>query len=128
VGIQRSLLIVALINCIGGLVVAVWGTRVSRRLIAAGVIALLFSCYLGLTFSGKHPILQYSRPDHNNNYPETILSYKEDQTASVAVLESIQGRKLNIDGFNAAGTYHYEYMHLLAHLPVLLSPSQTPCW
>jgi len=28
------------------------------------------------------------------------------------VLESIQGRKLNIDGFNAAGTYHYEYMHL----------------
>ena len=123
VGIQHSLLIVALINCIGGLAVAAWGMRVSRRLIAAGVIALLFSCYIGLTFSGKHPILQYSRPDHNNKYPESILSYKEDQTASVAVLESIQGRKLNIDGFNAAGTYHYEYMHLLAHLPVLLSPS-----
>ena len=38
------------------------------------------------------------------------------------MIKNDRGRTLNIDGFNAAGTYRYEYMHLLAHLPLLLSP------
>jgi spermidine synthase len=122
-GIQRSLVIVAIINCIAGLAVMGWGMRVSRGRIAAGSLATIFFCLICLAFSAGHPMVLYSHAVRGVNYPVSLISYKEDRSASVAVLASNHDRKLNIDGFNAAGTWHYEYMHLLAHLPVLLSPS-----
>jgi len=122
-GIQRSLAIVAIINCCCGLVVMGRGTGVSRGRIAAGALASLLLCFVCLTFSSHHPMVLYSRAVRSAGSPVSLVSYKEDQAASVAVLKTDRGRTLNIDGFNAAGTYGYEYMHLLAHLPVLLSPS-----
>ncbi|MBN2188472.1 MAG: fused MFS/spermidine synthase [Chitinispirillaceae bacterium] len=122
-GIQRSLAIVAVINCAAGLAVMGWGMRASLVRTAAGVCTVILLFVISLVFSGRHPMVLYSHAVRNADGPVSILSYKEDQSASVAVLGSSHDRKLNIDGFNAAGTYRYEYMHLLAHLPVLLSPS-----
>jgi spermidine synthase len=49
------------------------------------------------------------------------VDYREVAGATVSVLETgTQGRLLNIDGFNTAGTYRYEYMRMLGHLPMLL--------
>jgi spermidine synthase len=122
-GIQHSILIVAIINCTAGLAVMSLGMRISGIWTASGVFALLALCIFCFKSTGKHPMIMYSHVLRKTNNPVSIVSYKEDQSASVAVLESAGDRKLNIDGFNAAGIYHYEYMHLLAHLPVLLSPS-----
>jgi spermidine synthase len=122
-GIQRSLVIVAIINCAAGLAVTGWGMRASLVRTAAGACTVILLLVTGLVLSGKNPMVMYSHTVRGGDAPVAILSYKEDQTASVAVLKTARDRKLNIDGFNAAGTYHYEYMHLLAHLPVLLSPS-----
>jgi spermidine synthase len=121
-GIQRSLAIVAIINCFAGLAVMSRGMKVPWNRIFAGALASLVLCLICLTFSGRHPMVLYSRAIRGAAHPVSVASYKEDQTASVAVLETSRGRTLNIDGFNAAGTYRYEYMHLLAHLPILLSP------
>ena len=122
-GIQRSMVIIAIINCAGGLAIMVWGMRVPKYLLAAVTCAPLLLCFFCLKFSGMHPMVLYSHVASGINKPVRLLFYKEDPAASVAVLESPRDRRLNIDGFNAAGTRHYEYMHLLAHLPVLLSPS-----
>jgi len=70
--------------------------------------------------TSPHGPLQQGNP--RDAGPVSLLSYKEDQVASVAVIKNDRGRTLNIDGFNAAGTFRYEYMHLLAHLPIVLSP------
>lgn len=120
-GIQRSLAVVAIINCAAGLAVIGWGMRVSKVRIAAGAFASMVLGFLCMEFSAGHPMVLYSHAGRGIGV--SIVSYKEDQAASVAVLQSNHDRRLNIDGFNAAGTSHYEYMHLLAHLPVLLSPS-----
>ena len=121
-GIQRSLIIVAIINCIGGIVVLMH-TKNSGKLTFAAAVVMVIIGVASLAFSGLHPMVLYSRAIRGAEGPVSLVSYKEDQVASVAVIKNIQGRTLNIDGFNAAGTYRYEYMHLLAHLPILLSPS-----
>jgi spermidine synthase len=123
IGIQRSLVVVAIINCIGGLTVMGSGLRNSRKRTIAGAVATLVMGVACLTFSGYHPMVLYSRAISDAEGPVSLVSYKEDRVASVAVIKNDRGRTLNIDGFNAAGTYRYEYMHLLAHLPILLSPS-----
>jgi spermidine synthase len=122
-GIQRSMVIIAIINCAGGLAVMVWGMRVPKYLLAAVTCVPLLLCFICLKFSSMHPMVLYSHVARGVNKSVRLLFYKEDPAASVAVLESPHDRRLNIDGFNAAGTRHYEYIHLLAHLPVLLSPS-----
>ena len=122
-GVQRSMVIVALFNCAAGWAALAWGKATSRRWmapVAAGTAAL---CFFSFVFTGKNPMVLYSRIIRGAQRPTHVLSYKEDRAASVAVLETDRGRALNIDGFNAAGTYGYEYMHLLGHLPMLLSPS-----
>jgi spermidine synthase len=121
-GIQRSLVIIAVINCIAGLAVMGYkrGTR-KRTAAAAALVSAL--AVISLTFTGRNPLVIYSRAVSSTGGPVSLESYKEDQSAGVAVLKNRTGRTLNIDGFNAAGTFRYEYMHLLAHLPVLLSPS-----
>ena len=45
-GIQRSLVIVAIINCIGGLAVMGWGMRVSRGLDRGRCVCVAVSCAL----------------------------------------------------------------------------------
>ena len=122
-GIQRSLAVVAIVNCIGGLIVMARAPKNSRKRIvsaAAATVAIGGAC---LVFSGLHPMVLYSRAVRGAEGPVSLVSYKEDRVASVAVIKNDRGRTLNIDGFNAAGTFRYEYMHLLAHLPILLSPS-----
>ena len=122
-GIQHSLVIVAIINCIGGIVALAHAPKNSgKRTVAAIALTVIIGAAC-LAFSGLHPMVLYSRAVRGAEGPASLVSYKEDQVASVAVIKNIQGRTLNIDGFNAAGTYRYEYMHLLAHLPILLSPS-----
>jgi spermidine synthase len=120
-GIQRSLLIIALINFSAGLTVLRLGAKVSRVRIAAATFASVLLCVVCLLYFDSRPMVLYGLRYKNESV--SVISYKEDQTASVAVLKTNRDRKLNIDGFNAAGTYRYEYMHLLAHLPVLLSQS-----
>lgn len=119
VGIQRSLVVVALVNCFVGLAVLRWGAKVARSRVAGGVIVLLVVSVIFLRYSATHPMVLCVRAARGTDV--IVTSYREDQAASVAVLTSPRERRLNIDGFNAAGTHHYEYMHLLAHLPVLLS-------
>ena len=122
-GAQRSLVVVAIVNCIGGLIVLVRAPKNSwKRTIACAMatVVLVVAC---LAFSGHYPMVLYSRAVRGASGPVSLVSYKEDQVASVAVIKNDRGRTLNIDGFNAAGTYRYEYMHLLAHLPLLLSQS-----
>lgn len=119
-GIQRSLVIVAIINGAAGLAVMGYGMR--KRAAAGAVLAVVLSA-LTLSFTVRHPMVTFSRAVRNADGPVSLVSYREDRSASVAVLKTGTGRTLNIDGFNAAGTYRYEYMHLLGHLPVLLSPS-----
>ena len=122
-GVQRSLVIVGLANCAAGWAVQAWGKGRSRRWTAAGAAMTAAVCFFSIVFIGNNPMVLYSRVIRGAQCPTHVLSYKEDRAASVAVLETGRGRALNIDGFNAAGTYGYEYMHLLGHLPVLLSPS-----
>jgi len=122
-GIQRSLVVVAIVNCIGGLVVMGGVAKNSRKWTVAAALATVVMAAVCLTFSGRHPMVLYSRAVRGAEGPVSLVSYKEDQVASVAVIKNNRGRMLNIDGFNAAGTFRYEYMHLLAHLPLLLSPS-----
>jgi len=123
-GIQRSLVIVAIVNCICGIVVLMRVPKNSGKWIFAATAATVITGTAGVAFSGLHPMVIYSRMFRQTSGHVSIVSYKEDQVASVAVIKNIKGRMLNIDGFNAAGTYRYEYMHLLAHLPLFLSPSQ----
>jgi spermidine synthase len=122
-GIQRSLVVVALVNCIAGLMVMVSALKNSWKRTVAATVAAVSMAAACLTFSGRHPMILYSRAIRDAQGPVSLVSYKEDQVASVAVIKNNRGRTLNIDGFNAAGTFRYEYMHLLAHLPLLLSPS-----
>jgi spermidine synthase len=122
-GIQRSLVIVAIINCIGGFIVIGRMPKNSGKWTLGAAVITVIMGVAGLAFSGLHPMVLYSRAIRGAEGPVSLVSYKEDQVASVAVIKNVQGRTLNIDGFNAAGTYRYEYMHLLAHLPILLSPS-----
>ena len=121
-GIQRSLVIVAIVNCIGGFAVLAHMPKNSRKWTVAAAVTTVVMAVACFAFSGLHPMVLYSRVIRGDAGPVSLLSYKEDQVASVAVIKNDRGRTLNIDGFNAAGTYRYEYMHLLAHLPLLLSP------
>ena len=121
-GIQRSFLPIALFSCAAGVAAL---AAAARRLpaIAAGLVATAALFALSALFTGRNPMILYSSVVRESEGPISLISCWEDRTASVAVLKTEQGRVLNIDGFNAAGTWRYEYMHLLAHLPVLLSPS-----
>ena len=121
-GIQRSLVIVAIVNCIGGLAVLAHMPKNSRIWTVAAAVTTVVMAVACFAFSGLHPMILYSRVIRGDAGPVSLVSYKEDQVASVAVIKNDRGRTLNIDGFNAAGTFRYEYMHLLAHLPLLLSP------
>ena len=121
-GIQRSLVVVAIVNCIGGLVVLGHVPKNPRKWIVAAALTTVVMAVACFAFSGHHPMVLYSRVIRGDAGPVSLLSYKEDQVASVAVIKNDRGRTLNIDGFNAAGTFRYEYMHLLAHLPIVLSP------
>ena len=87
-GIQGSLAIVAIINCSGGLAVMAWGKRVSRGRIAACALVSLLLCFVCLTFSSRHPMVLYSRAGPRHDFPVSLVSYKEDQTASVAILKT----------------------------------------
>ena len=122
-GIQRSLVIIAFLNCAAGLAVVHRGIRRSWRTTAAGAAAAAALFVLSIVFIGRNPMILYSRVVRGAARAVSVVSYREDPTASVAVLKTDRGRNLTIDGFNAAGTYRYEYMHLLAHLPAVLSPS-----
>lgn len=127
VGVQRSFIVVAAVNCVSGLVLLGWGKRAGERASwkwAAPGAALLAALFVyAIVFAGKNPMVLYSSVTLGAERPTEVASYAEDQIASVSVLKTDRDRTLNIDGFNAAGTYRYEYMHLLAHLPVLLSAS-----
>jgi len=123
IGTQRSFAIIALINCAAGVAVYVKtrrGSWVPAGASAAVTVALFI---VSIVFAGKNPMVAYSRVTRGADRPTSVVSYREDRSASVAVLRNDRERTLDIDGFNAAGTYRYEYMHLMAHLPVLLSPS-----
>jgi spermidine synthase len=122
-GIQRSLVIVALVNCAAGLAVIRWGMKRSLPWALTGTALACVLGFVALRDAGRNPLVLCSRAVRGAGGPVSLVSYKEDQAAGVAVLRTDRGRNLNIDGFNAAGTWRYEYMHLLGHLPVLLSPS-----
>ena len=122
-GIQRSFIIIAVLNGAAGLVALRAGIRCSLRIITAGITATAALLVLSLVFVGRNPMIFYSSVVRRAEIPVSVVSCKEDETASVAVLKTERGSILNIDGFNAAGTYRYEYMHLLAHLPAMLSPA-----
>jgi spermidine synthase len=122
-GIQQSFVIIALLNAAAGLTIIRAGLRHLLRFTAAGIAATAALAVCSLVFIGRNPMILYSRAVHGAVRPVSVVSYQEDGIASVAVLNTGRGRTLTIDGFNAAGTYRYEYMHLLGHLPVLLSPS-----
>jgi spermidine synthase len=122
-GIQRSLLLIAGLNWLAGITVLALGTTVAKRILAPVAFGLPLLCFFLLRFAGIEPMVRYSHLVRSAGTAVSLLSYKEDPAAGVAVLQTPRDRKLNIDGFNAAGTYKYEYMHLLAHLPVLLAPS-----
>jgi spermidine synthase len=121
-GIQHSIMVIALICCLAGWGLIGWGRNDRRVWAAAPIVVSLIAGLFLLKLSNVQPMIHY-RKTVGNNKNIRVISYKEDVVASVAVLESPKDRKLNIDGFNAAGTYHYEYMHLLAHLPALLCAS-----
>jgi predicted membrane-bound spermidine synthase/Tfp pilus assembly protein PilF len=121
-GMQRSIMVIALINCLAGWSVLGWSKNGRKKWAVPGMIVSLIAGSLLLGYFKVHPMIVH-RQTIGNNKNIRVISYKEDQVASVAVLESPKDRKINIDGFNAAGTYHYEYMHLLAHLPALLCAS-----
>jgi len=123
VGIQRSFVIIALFNCAAGLAVVRAGIRCSLKTTAAGIAATAVLLVFSIVVIGRNPMILYTRVVHRAERPVSVVSYREDATASVAVLKNDRERLLSIDGFNAAGTYRYEYMHLLAHLPVVLSSS-----
>ncbi len=121
-GIQRSIMVIALVSCLAGWGILGWNRNGQKIWAVAGMVISIMTVSLFLKFSNVHPMILHRRAVGKNKNIQ-VISYKEDQVASVAVLKSSRDRKLNIDGFNAAGTYHYEYMHLLAHLPALLCPS-----
>jgi spermidine synthase len=122
-GIQRSFVIIAFFNCAAGFAAVRAGIRCSLKTTAAGIAAAAVLLVFSIVVIGRNPMVLYTRVVHRAEHPVAVVSYREDATASVAVLKNDRERLLSIDGFNAAGTYRYEYMHLLAHLPVVLSPS-----
>jgi len=121
VGVQSSFVIIALGNFSAGFValgqkkIAPWKKSVPIAVILALLLVVSY------TFANKSSMVSYSRVVRGAERPTVVVSYKEDRAASVAVLKTDCERVLNIDGFNAAGTYRYEYMHLMGHLPVLLA-------
>ena len=122
-GIQRSFVIIAFFNGAAGLAAVRAGMRRSLKTTAAGIAAIAVLLVFCIVVIGRNPMVHYARVVHRAERPVAVVSYREDATASVAVLKNDRERLLTIDGFNAAGTYRYEYMHLLAHLPIVLSPS-----
>ncbi len=120
-GIQKSFILVALLNGTAGATLLFFGFRRSVKMAATAGAAIAALCVLSLRFTGQNPMILYSRAVRGAERPVTLAAYREDPSASVAVLKAGLDRTLNIDGFNAAGTYRYEYMHLLAHLPLLLA-------
>ena len=122
-GIQRSFLLIGILNCAAGFAGLRAGIRCSSRILTAGITATAALLVCSIVFIGRNPMILYSGVVRRADGAVSVLSCREDETASVAVLKTERGRTLNIDGFNAAGTYRYEYMHLLAHLPALLAPS-----
>ncbi len=122
-GIQRSFIIIGILNCAAGLTVLRAGIHCPLKIIIPGIAASAALFVLSGSFIGSNPLILYSSVVRRAGSTISVESVREDKTACGAVLKTEFGRILNIDGFNAAGTYRYEYMHLLAHLPVLLSPS-----
>jgi spermidine synthase len=122
-GIQRSFIIIGIVNCAAGVAAARTAVRFPRSVASGGIAAIGTIIAFSFVFVGNNPMIVHSRVIRRAEDPVSVVSYREDATASVAVLATDRSRTLNIDGFNAAGTFRYEYMHLLAHLPALLSPS-----
>jgi spermidine synthase len=125
-GIQASVFCIALLNVIIGIVLVLSQRSVSR--VVAGtvcLVAMLAVVLLQRNINFVKPLLffgtTYTKQEKRNL---NVEAYKEDPGATVSVLKTqSQGRVLNIDGFNTAGTYGYEYMRMLGHLPMLLHPS-----
>jgi spermidine synthase len=123
VGTQRSFAVCAALASAAGLIALVNARRGLVRLAGVLAVAMTALFVLSFVFSGACPMVLYSQAALVAGRPVSVLSYREDEAASVSVLKTDRERTLNIDGFNAAGTYRYEYMHLMGHLPVLLSQS-----
>ncbi len=120
IGIQKVIILIGIINLVIGSVVIIYNPVVKKKK------KLYFGLFIGIVFiltafipSGK-PVILYSRIVRDASRPAKLMYYKEDITATVSVIEVDGDRKLNIDGFNAAGTKQYEYMRMLGHLPLLL--------
>jgi spermidine synthase len=122
-GIQKGIFVVAALNAVIGIILIANEQNANRVLPPALGISTLFILFLlSINVNFKKPLLligtTYAKQEKEKL---KISAYTEDAGATVSVLEtSTQGRVLNIDGFNTAGTYRYEYMRMLGHLPMLL--------
>jgi spermidine synthase len=119
VGVLKGVAALAVLNAlIGvGLLLAAGGPA-ARRVVVAGVIAVLASAGLATTSAG----LRLWRGDEA---PDRLLFYREGVTATVKVAEAGAGQRfLSIDGFPVAGTLKVwrPIQKLLGHLPMLLHP------
>jgi spermidine synthase len=122
-GIQKGMFSVAVLNCIIGIILIAHERTANRILAPAlGIPALLLLFLISGNVDFGKPLVffgtTYTKQDKKSL---KTVAYKEDVGATVSVLETgSQGRLLNIDGFNTAGTFRYEYMRMLGHLPMLL--------
>ncbi len=121
VGTQASFVVIALGNFCAGFFVFGRNKIARSKLFIPTVAVIALLLVVLLLFANKFPMVGFSSAVRMAQRPIRVVSYKEDRAVSVAVLKTDRERILNIDGFNAAGTYRYEYMHLMGHLPVLLA-------
>lgn len=122
-GIEKGMFFIALLNGIIGTILIFNGRTAGRILSPAiGVSALLAMLLIATNVDFRKPVLFFGTTYTGQEKKDLkVTAYKEDIGATVSVLETItQGRVLNINGFNTAGTYRYEYMRMLGHLPMLL--------
>lgn len=124
-GIQRSIVLLALINVAIAVVVivlspALWRQTGVRRAGAILVPLLIIALVVAARLFGE-PIVLENVPDRN----QYILHYYEEgRSTSIAVLEDKRTgvRELNINGMSIAFADYWDFkvQKMLAHLPILL--------
>ena len=123
IGISKSIMTIASLNIVLGAIV-VYSTVPTRHMIRwLPAAVLILGSLLVLTIAIPRAKLQRIQPG------EDLLYYKEDSSASVAVVERFGVKTLKVNGreevpttYNALRTFH-----MLGHLPLMLhgNPQQT---
>jgi spermidine synthase len=128
-GISRSVLLIAAINTVIGIILLLSSHVINyrKRMTAVFITGIQFVAILAfLTMS--YSDIMFTSPLERESMTG-VLYYKEDISATVKVYQDVFGDKtLSIDGFPVAGTTprHQDAQKSLGHFPMLLNQQAQP--